>query len=76
MYAEDIDLCCRIGKVSRSIYYPLVSRYHEYEKGSYKNRKLFKYHICSVIKYFNKWGWLFDSERKERNNRILKQYNK
>ena len=76
MYAEDIDLCRRIGKVSRTIYYPLVSIYHEYEKGSYKNRKLFKYHICSVIKYFNKWGWLFDSERKERNNRILKQYNK
>lgn len=75
MYAEDLDLCRRIGEISKTVYYPLVSVYHGYEKGSYKNRKLLKYHLCSVIKYFNKWGWLFDSKRNEINNRILKQYN-
>ena len=55
MYAEDVGLCRRVGEVTRTMYYPEVSVVHEYEKGSYKNRKLLKYHMCSVIKYFNKW---------------------
>lgn len=67
MYAEDLDLCRRIGEVSKTVYYPDVQIYHEYAKGSYKNRKLLKYHICSVIKYFNKWGWFFDAKRRKRN---------
>ena len=71
MYAEDLDLCRRIGEVSLTMYYPFVSVFHKYEKGSYKNRKLLKYHICSVVKYFNKWGWFFDFERKKINKRIL-----
>ena len=71
MYAEDLDLCRRIGEVSRTMYYPFVSVFHKYEKGSYKNCKLLKYHICSVVKYFNKWGWFFDFERKKINKRIL-----
>ena len=71
MYAEDLDLCRRIGEVSKTIYYPKVSIFHAYGKGSYKNRKLLKYHICSVIRYFNKWGWLFDGKRREVNKKTL-----
>ncbi|WP_251623348.1 glycosyltransferase [Odoribacter lunatus] len=67
MYAEDLDLCRRIGEVSKTIFYPEVSVVHEYEKGSYKNKKLLKYHIKSVIIYFNKWGWFFDRKRIEKN---------
>lgn len=67
MYAEDLDLCRRIGDVSRTMFYPHVSVVHEYEKGSYKNRKLLKYHITSVVKYFNKWGWIFDRKRTAKN---------
>ena len=67
MYAEDLDLCRRIGEKSKTMFYPHVSVVHEYEKGSYKNKKLLKYHIKSVIKYFNKWGWFFDKKRKEKN---------
>lgn len=73
MYAEDLDLCRRIGEVSKTMFYPHVSVYHEYEKGSYKNKKLLKYHICSIIKYFNKWGWIFDKKRKETNKSCLRQ---
>lgn len=67
MYAEDMDLCRRIGTISKTIFYPNVEVVHEYEKGSYKNKTLLKYHINSVIKYFNKWGWLFDSYRRRKN---------
>ena len=75
MYAEDLDLCRRIGEVSKTMYYPVVSIYHEYEKGSYKNKKLLKYHICSVIKYFNKWGWIFDKKRTLKNKECLEKLN-
>ena len=71
MYAEDLDLCRRIGAVSDTIFFPNVSIYHEYEKGSYKNFKLLKYHIVSIIKYFNKWGWLFDKERVSVNKKFV-----
>jgi len=45
MYAEDLDLCRRIGQVSKTMYYPGVCVFHGYAKGSYKNKKLLKYHI-------------------------------
>lgn len=73
MYAEDLDLCRRIGEVSKTMYYPGASIYHAYGKGSYKNKKLLKYHICSVIKYFNKWGWFFDKKRRRINKECLLQ---
>lgn len=67
MYAEDLDLCRRIGQIAQTVYCPEVSVCHKYEKGSYKNKRLLKYHIRSVIQYFNKWGWFFDAERRRRN---------
>ena len=76
MYAEDLDLCRRIGKIAQTMYYPKVSVYHAYAKGSYKNRKLLRYHMCSMFKYFNKWGWLWDIERKTINKRVLNKLGK
>lgn len=71
MYAEDLDLCRRIGEISQTIFYPNARVFHAYEKGSYKNKKLLKYHIISIIKYFNKWGWFFDKKRRKKNKEIL-----
>lgn len=76
MYAEDLDLCRRIGKIAQTMYYPKVSVYHAYAKGSYKNRKLLRYHMCSMFKYFNKCGWLWDIERKTINKRVLNKLGK
>lgn len=73
MYMEDIDLNRRIHAQYRTIYYPDVSVYHEYERGSHKNFKLLRISIESSIKYFNKWGWFFDKERKIINDRVLKE---
>lgn len=71
MYAEDLDLCRRIGEVSKTIYYPNIFVFHEYAKESYKNDKLLKYHILSIIKYFNKWGWFYDIKRIKKNRECL-----
>ena len=63
LYMEDVDLCRRIGEVSKTMYFPDVTVYHEYQKGSYHNWLLTKHHIKSAWKYFSKWGWFVDRTR-------------
>jgi GT2 family glycosyltransferase len=72
MYAEDIDITRRMHKVFKTIYYPKVSIIHAHKAESYKSTKMLKIHIISIIKYFNKWGWLFDCERRIVNTKVLK----
>ena len=76
MYFEDFDLMRRIHNVSKTIFYPNVSIIHDHAKESYKSNKMLILHIKSAIKYFNKWGWIFDKERKEMNKRILEELKK
>lgn len=71
MYMEDVDLVRRIGDIAETVYLPSVQVVHAYAKGSYRNRKLLIYHLRSAVKYFNKWGWLFDGDRKTRNRIAL-----
>jgi len=75
LYMEDVDISRRIHKHYRTVYYPKVSVFHQYRKGSYKSWKLLKYHLQSAIRYFNKWGYFFDKDRKEINKKILKKLN-
>ena len=76
MYMEDYDLCRRIGQKYKVIFYPEVEIIHKHGKASYKTRKMMIAHINSAIKYFNKWGWFFDKERKTRNKECIKRYKK
>lgn len=55
MYFEDYDLCRRIGKISKLIFFPKVEIIHNHRKSSYKNKKMLYIHIKSGIKYFLKW---------------------
>jgi GT2 family glycosyltransferase len=71
LYLEDVDLSRRISRFYKTLYYPQAVIYHGYRKGSYKNVLLLVHHISSAIKYFNKWGWFFDEERKGINNKTL-----
>jgi GT2 family glycosyltransferase len=70
MYCEDLDLSRWFNQVSRNMYYPAVSIIHNHEKGSYKSKKLLLCHIKSTFKYFNKYGWLYDSERRRINKQL------
>lgn len=72
VYFEDVDLSRRIHKLYRTVYYPEAAIYHGYERGSSKDIDHFKYIISSCVKYFNKWGWFFDSERKSVNNEAIR----
>ncbi len=70
LYMEDTDLCRRINKYYRTVYYPQVSIIHGYSKASYKTFKLTRYHLNSSIRYFNKWGWMKDINRQYINGAI------
>lgn len=64
MYFEDYDLNRRIHQVSKTIYYPYVTIVHAHAAEHRSNNVLLKISIRSAILYFNKWGWIFDKERK------------
>lgn len=76
MYPEDIDLTRRIHRKYKTMFYPSVSVIHAHEQGSYKSKKLLYIHITNMIKYFNKWGWFFDAERRKVNKKIMEQFKK
>ena len=76
MYMEDIDLSRRSLMLFRNVFYPNVSIQHFYEKGSYTKKKLTWYHLLSAIKYFTKWGWVYDKEREQINRQTLERLEK
>lgn len=73
MYFEDFDLIRRLHRIGRTVFFPEVSIIHDHARESYKNKKMLKIHIKSAVKYFNKYGWLFDRERNLMNKKILKE---
>ncbi len=70
MYLEDTDLSRRMFKYG-NYFYPNVTVIHKFSRASYKSLKMTKLHIISMIKYFNKWGWIFDKERKKINHKMI-----
>lgn len=75
LYPEDIDLTRRIGAYYRTVFYPPVSVVHHHAQESYKSLYMMFVHIWNLKKYFNKWGWFFDKQRKKINQQYIKQYN-
>ena len=63
MYFEDTDLIRRIHRVSKTVFYPNVTIIHAHKAEHRTNKVLLKASIKSAIKYFNKFGWIFDKER-------------
>ena len=64
MYPEDIDLTRRIHRNYLTLYYPQWTIVHAHEKASFKNKHMLRIHIQNMCRYFNKFGWFFDSERR------------
>ena len=71
MYFEDFDLVRRIHKVSKTIFYPHVHIIHAHGAEHRRSKKLLIMGLKSGIKYYNKWGWFFDSDRKKWNREAL-----
>lgn len=74
MYGEETDLCRRlIDRGYKTVFYPKVTIYHHFEKGSHKSWRLTKVGMQSAIYYFNKWGWFFDKKRNQINKLTLEK---
>lgn len=74
MYAEDVDLSRRMRKKKKIVFNPEFQIFHEFKGESHKKIRMFLFHVMSIVKYFNKWGWVFDSERKVLNKATLNQF--
>ena len=64
MYPEDIDLTRSIHRDWLTLYYPQWTIVHAHKQASYTNKKMLWVHIQNMCRYFNKWGWFFDPERR------------
>lgn len=70
MYAEDIDLTRRIHARYRTPYWPGATVMHYHRAASYHSVRMLMVHIVNLIRYFNKWGWIFDRDRAVVNSSI------
>lgn len=70
MYPEDIDLTRRIHRRYMTLYYPEVTVIHAHRRGSYHSLRLLAIHCVNMARYFGKWGWFIDPERRRFNRSI------
>ncbi len=70
MYPEDIDLSRRIFKKYKTVYFPELRVVHLHRAESYSSWKMTLIHILNMIKYYNKWGWFIDPERRRINKKL------
>lgn len=75
MYPEDIDMTRRMHHCYKTMFYPEITIVHDHAAASYRDKRMLKIHIVNMIKYFNKWGWLFDTERRKVNRELLAELN-
>lgn len=71
LYPEDIDITRRVHRHWATLFYPEVEIIHEHAAASRHSLRMFAIHAANMVKYFNKWGWLCDRERREFNRRLL-----
>lgn len=71
MYPEDIDISRRMHAARGNLFYAGAEIIHDHAAASRKSMKMLRIHIVNMIRYFNKWGWLFDRQRREMNARLL-----
>lgn len=71
LYGEDVDLTRRIHRKFRTMFWPEVSAVHKHKEESYYKLRPLRIHIVNLFRYFNKWGWVFDRERREWNKQVL-----
>ena len=73
MYPEDLDLTRRIHVKYKTVMYPEVKIIHNHIAAHRFSWKMRKVMIVNLIRYFNKWGWLWDRQRKDFNSKLLQE---
>lgn len=73
MYPEDIDITRRMHRMYRTMFWPEVTIVHSHRASSYKSSRMLRVHIVNMCRYFCKWGWFFDAERRRVNRQLLQE---
>lgn len=73
MYPEDIDISRRLHRKYRTMYYPYRTVTHDHRAASYHSMKMTVIHAANMMRYFNKWGWIADEERKRMNDEVVRE---
>lgn len=68
LYLEDIDLSRRAAETSLNVVFSDLLAYHHWNRGSHTSYKLFWKQVTSALRYFSKWGWVYDAKRTHLNN--------
>ena len=71
LYAEDVDITRRMHQRYKTIFYPQLTIYHTFTRGSRRSLRLLIIQIVNIMRYLNKWGWWRDEEREEINNEVM-----
>jgi GT2 family glycosyltransferase len=71
MYPEDVDISRRFFESGVVLFLPEFEVTHAWEGASRKSFKMFLIHLSNMVLYFNKWGWILDSNRKDLNKRVI-----
>lgn len=74
MYPEDIDITRRIHEKYKTIVTPDAVMYHLHRGESRQNFRMLKIHAINMLKYFAKWGFVFDSRRKKFNKSLKERF--
>ncbi|MCM1152454.1 MAG: glycosyltransferase family 2 protein [Muribaculum sp.] len=72
MYPEDIDLTRRMHREYRTVFWPGATIVHAHRAASYHSWRMTRIHAVNLARYFCKWGWFWDAERRRFNRRVLK----
>lgn len=70
LYPEDIDLTRRLHERWETLYLPLTEVTHAHNAESRRNPRLFLVHLKNMARYFNKWGWFIDPQRRKFNREV------
>lgn len=71
MYAEDIDITRRIGVDAETLFVPDVTIVHDYRSQSGFSLRRQRTRFVNLARYFMKWGWIFDRDRRRINRQTL-----
>ncbi len=63
MYPEDIDITRRMHLIYRTIATPDATIFHLHRAESRKNLRMLYIHASNMLRYFSKWGFMFDRQR-------------
>ena len=57
LYFEDVDLCRRVQRTHRTVYFPDVPATHTWERSAHKKWIYTYYFMKSALRYFTRWGF-------------------